>query len=84
MFFYENLKAGQTKSDALRNAKLNFRNKNANNKLSAPYFWAGFVVYGSDTPIVHEPSSLLFYIIVATVVVIIVVLYRRRKIKLTS
>jgi CHAT domain-containing protein len=83
--FYKNLKAGQTKSEALRNAKLSFRDKNANNKLSAPYFWAGFVVYGSDTPIADEPSSLLFYIIATTaIIIIIVILYRRRKAKLTT
>jgi len=84
VFFYKNLKVGQTKSEALRNAKLSFKNKNAYNKLSAPYFWAGFVVYGSDSPISYNYSALPFYIIAVIIFVIIIILYRRRKVKLRS
>ena len=42
--FYKNLKLGQTKDDALRNAKLSYlaQHPEANN----PFFWAGFVAEG--------------------------------------
>lgn len=82
ILFYENLKTGQTKSEALRNAKLSYRNKNANNKLAAPYFWAGFVVYGSDTPIDFTDNSVLIYsIIIVTILIIFIIWYRRKKLK---
>lgn len=78
VIFYQNLKAGQTKSEALRNAKLSFRNNNAGNKLAAPYFWAGFVVYGSDTPVSDKPFSTLTFVLIAAIATPII-WYRRRK-----
>ncbi len=80
VLFYKNLKAGQTKSAALKNAKLTFRNKNINNKLSAPYFWAGFVVYGSDTPVVSKSSYVFLYVLV-TVVFLLGWFFKRKKTK---
>jgi len=79
VFFYQNLKAGQSKSEALRNAKLSYRNKNTNNKLSAPYFWAGFVVYGSDNPLVFKDKSVLIYSIVIVIILILFIIWFRRK-----
>lgn len=71
VFFYENLKKGQTKSEALKNAKLTFKEKNKHNKLSEPYFWAGFVVYGIDTPIITKPSYLLLHCSLLIVIIIL-------------
>ncbi|MDF1699313.1 MAG: CHAT domain-containing protein, partial [Saprospiraceae bacterium] len=48
--FYDNLKAGQHKSEALRNAKLDFL-ANAPLQLQDPYYWAGLVIIGSDEPL---------------------------------
>ncbi len=39
--YYKNLASGMTKSEALRNAKLSFKNK-------SPYYWASFRLYGQD------------------------------------
>jgi len=39
--YYKNLASGMTKSKALRNAKLSFKNK-------SPYYWASFRLYGQD------------------------------------
>lgn len=80
LFFYENLKKGQTKSEALRNAKLRYKEKYANSKLSEPYFWAGFVVYGSNTPITF-PNSFLFWIIsgMATIILFLVLFFRQKR-----
>lgn len=45
--FYEGLKTGMTKSDALRKAKIAYLNE-ADPMMSSPYFWAGFVLIGDD------------------------------------
>jgi len=46
-FFYEFLSDGQTKSEALRNAKIKFINKIDPN----PYYWAAFTLSGKSNPI---------------------------------
>jgi CHAT domain-containing protein len=84
VLFYKNLKKGQTKSEALRNAKLSFRNKYAYSKLSAPYFWAGFVIYGNDAPIANEPSSLPTYLIITTFILSILILFYKGKFNLSN
>ena len=48
--FYENLSKGQRKSEALRNAQLEYL-QNAPKAKQHPYYWAGFQLYGSDEPI---------------------------------
>ncbi|MFK8060369.1 MAG: CHAT domain-containing protein [Polaribacter sp.] len=83
VLFYKNLKAGQTKSEALKNAKITYRKENTNSKLSAPYYWAGFVVYGSDATIVDKTSSVIFYLIIPIIMVFFVVLFFRRRTKNT-
>ena len=45
--FYKNLKAGQPKDEALRNAKLNFLGRMQNSNRSHPLFWAAFVPAGN-------------------------------------
>ena len=79
ILFYQNLKEGQSKSEALRNAKLAYRDEHLGTKLSAPYFWAGFVVYGSDSPVVDEPHSYPLYVLTALMAFTIFIGYRKRK-----
>ena len=57
-YFYENLKAGQSKDAALRNAKLDYQ-KYANPEKTHPYYWAGFVVIGDCAPIWNNTSGAL-------------------------
>lgn len=45
-FFYQNLKKGQSKNSALRNAKLRFLEEYPAE--SHPYFWASFVILGDE------------------------------------
>ncbi|MGB8492642.1 MAG: CHAT domain-containing protein, partial [Bacteroidales bacterium] len=58
--FYNNLKRGDSKSDALRNARLTYL-KNADMLRSHPYFWSTMVVYGNDTPLYY--STYIFLIV---------------------
>jgi len=47
--FYTNLKAGESKSAALQNAKRSFL-KNHNNEEAHPFYWAAFVQIGNPSP----------------------------------
>jgi CHAT domain-containing protein len=48
--FYKNLEEGQTKSEALRNAKLNYLENHSLSEAS-PYHWASFIMMGDNAPI---------------------------------
>lgn len=52
--FYQQLKLGKTKDEALREAKLNYINMNTVN--SSPFYWAAFVPIG-DMKTIDFPSS---------------------------
>ncbi|MEL7191732.1 MAG: CHAT domain-containing protein [Bacteroidota bacterium] len=45
--FYQNLKEGQPKDQALQRAKLRYLSQISNDRLAHPYFWAGFVASGN-------------------------------------
>jgi CHAT domain-containing protein/Tfp pilus assembly protein PilF len=49
--FYKNLKAGETKDGALRNAKLAYLNRRKNSNASHPLYWAAFVPVGDMEPL---------------------------------
>jgi len=70
--FYKNMRSGQTKSSALRNARLRFL-RTADQERSHPYYWSALVIYGDDTALwynrVRLYSSLLISLIVATILV---------------
>lgn len=79
LFFYQNLKNGQAKSEALRNAKLSYKNKYADSKLSAPYFWAGFVVYGNDAPIFETSYNYSIIILIVLIAIAATYFFSRKK-----
>ena len=57
--FYEELKKGRSKDEALRIAKLQFLEQAAGTEKSLPYYWATFITIGDSTPI---PSTSFSYI----------------------
>lgn len=65
--FYENLASGKSKSDALRQAKLDFiKNYSAN-----PYYWSAFILAGNTSSIkIHQASSINFLYVVVILMVI--------------
>ena len=69
--FYKNLKKGQLKSEALKNAKLNYKRVHANTKLAQPYYWAGFVIYGENKPIVNADIHIIYYGLITLVLVVV-------------
>ena len=70
--FYSNMRKGQTKSEALRTARLKFL-RTADQERSHPYYWSTLVVYGDDTPLwfssIKLYSSLLIILVVTALLV---------------
>ncbi|MEO1055215.1 MAG: CHAT domain-containing protein, partial [Bacteroidota bacterium] len=78
--FYKNLSQGQSKSKALRNAKITFL-ENADPATSNPFYWGSFVLIGDDNPIVENDVSLTLMVIIAALILTLVIfmLLRRRR-----
>ncbi len=79
--FYENLKDGLDKDEALREAKLNYL-KEANSKNSSPLYWAGIISSGSQTGLTFE-NEINYKSIFIVIVIALLVLFAVRK-KLTA
>lgn len=82
--FYKNLKSGQSKSEALKNAKLTYIENHKNTKLASPFFWAGFVVYGSDNPILEEKNITVYWIIFVIILIGLLLFFLIKKRKQTK
>jgi len=54
--YYNNLTKGESKSEALRSAQLEYL-KTAPEIMRHPYYWAGFVYYGDDQPLLLSNNS---------------------------
>src|SRR5690606_519627 len=49
--FYKNLQQGHDKASALRQAKLSYLENTNDENLQHPFYWAGFVLSGDESPI---------------------------------
>jgi CHAT domain-containing protein/tetratricopeptide (TPR) repeat protein len=79
--FYINLLKGQSKSAALRNAKIKFiREAKAEN--SHPFFWSSFVLMGNPDPLEYSiwPMIIFFSLLIITITCLTVIYTRRKKI----
>jgi CHAT domain-containing protein len=77
VYFYSNLKKGLTKDEALRQAKLEFLEKNPFK--NHPYFWAGFVMNGKVQPIVNPFNRLGVAAVVLAVFAFLAFFFRSGK-----
>jgi len=59
--FYENLNAGERKTEALKNAKQSFFDQTTKDK-THPYYWAPFILVGDDAPIARITSNTKIWI----------------------
>ncbi|MEL6559693.1 MAG: CHAT domain-containing tetratricopeptide repeat protein [Bacteroidota bacterium] len=79
-FFYQELKAGKRKSEALRNAKNRFLQEVADEHTSDPFYWSSFYVLGDDSPIYEEENSALTHsFLIAGLLIAGFIIYRLRK-----
>ncbi len=70
--FYSNLEDGLTKSEALKNAKMNYLETTTDTHLKSPFYWAGFVVSGDVSPVEFSKStSSSYWILVLTIAVLL-------------
>lgn len=76
--FYKNLAEGNTKSRALRDAKLAYLSNSSLSEKS-PYYWAAFTLLGNDTPLPNKQSNLMYYILGVLIVGAIVFYFIRKK-----
>lgn len=77
--FYENLKNGQSKSAALRNAKLTYLESHSLSEAS-PYYWSSFVLLGDDNTInfISNSNLILYLIIMAAISVIAAIIFKTK------
>ncbi len=75
--FYENLKKGFSKSKALREAKLSYLNTEKVEELRHPFYWAGFVVVGDNSPLVNSKESIWIYLGMGLVLVVFFLLRKK-------
>ncbi|MEP0984561.1 CHAT domain-containing protein [Ekhidna sp.] len=75
-YFYQNLKDGQAKDEALNNARKQYL-ATAEGKARHPFYWGGFVLIGDNNPI--EDTNLLVYLIPSILVIVLILTVYRRK-----
>ncbi|MEL7146438.1 MAG: CHAT domain-containing tetratricopeptide repeat protein [Bacteroidota bacterium] len=75
--FYENLKNGQNKDEALANAKKTYLNT-ATGKAKHPFYWGGFVVVGDESGIVSGNSTLWWWIAGGSLFLISLLVFRKK------
>lgn len=76
--FYQELKDGKDKSEALRVAKMEYL-ENASLFRSNPFYWGSFFVLGDDSPIEFKKSNQSIYALIGGFVLILLILAFIRK-----
>jgi len=82
--FYKNLQQGRDKASALQQAKLNYLSTVQDENLQHPFYWAGFVLSGDESPVQltehpfwQQPSVIFILAMVALLIAAAVLLKRR-------
>lgn len=76
--FYANLKLGLSKSESLQRAKVDYLSR-ADKLKRQPFFWANYVVYGSDNPLYEKGGSTAGWKYLVGMGLVIVLLFLGRK-----
>lgn len=82
--FYKNLQQGMSKAAALQQAKLTYLLNTADENLQHPFYWAGFILTGDDSPIQLVPAPFwqrpwFIILMVLAVIGVVFILVRRNK-----
>lgn len=78
-YFYEGLKKGLPKSEALRLAKLTFLRSDADNITSQPFYWDYFYVMGDDRPLLSGNTTAEYIYRITGILFLFVVFLRLKK-----
>ena len=76
--FYRNLLKGNSKSLALRKARIAYL-KDTDQLRSHPYFWSALVIYGNNSPLYYSKNLILVVISVLTAMVVFLIYYFWRR-----
>lgn len=76
--FYDNIKRGQSKDEALMNAKLKYL-KTADSRAIVPHFWAGLVLMGDASPITISQTSHWKWILLIVGILLVLLLFFKFK-----
>ena len=74
--FYTNLKDGQTKSEAMNNAKRTYLSNHSLSEQS-PYYWSSFILIG-DAGAIDLSSNLYLYLTTAIAILLVMLFFRKR------
>lgn len=78
--FYENLKDGKSKDEALQKAKLNYLKNTEVQELKHPYYWAGFIITG-DTSSLDQNSNWIWFMAGGIVLGLLLLFFKKWKTK---
>ena len=76
--FYKNLSNGQTKSQALHNAKISFLNSHDSFE-TAPHFWASLILLGENDVLKPNDTSYWPVYLISIVILILIFFFLRKK-----
>jgi len=80
--FYQELKNGKQKDEALRLAQLKFLTETSDPLYHHPYFWAGFVVMGDTAPLPEKfPFWIVYSVVILGLIVLIFLGIRRNRVR---
>lgn len=74
--FYENLKKGQAKDEALANSKKAFIKNNP--MKNHPFYWAGFIINGDVSPIVNASNNWILYLSIGALLLVFLFIFRKK------
>jgi CHAT domain-containing protein len=75
--FYDYLKEGQTKSEAINNAKRAYLNNHSLSEQS-PYYWSSFILIGDAGTVELASSNLYVYLLIVGVIVVSIFTFRKK------
>jgi CHAT domain-containing protein len=76
--FYKNLNEGDSKSMALRKARIKYLKK-ADQFRSLPYFWSALVIYGDNSPLFHWRKTVIITLSFIVIMIGILIYYFRKR-----
>lgn len=76
--FYENIKAGDPKDQALRKAQLQYLSDTDDPLYQHPFFWGSFVAMGNTEPIEEQDSNAGILLLIVAVLILVAMRFRKR------
>jgi len=79
--FYEYLKNGMDKDKALRQAKIDYLSNTEDEFLKHPFYWAGFVLSGDNSPILEKNEIWVWTSIIVIILFTAIIFFTSKYLK---